>query len=68
MWVAIVWEFWHYRNKVMFKNEIVDNEEIFYLAQIKRWSWTKFRNLGVMVIFSMSDWFLNPKSCLKSQV
>ena len=66
MWVAIVWEIWHHRNKVVFKNGIVDSEEIFYLAQIKGWSWAKFRNSGV--IFSMSDWFLNLKSCIKSLV
>jgi len=28
----------------VFKNGIIDNEEIFYLAQIKRWFWAKFTN------------------------
>jgi len=35
MWVAIVSEIWNLRNKVVFKGEVVDAEEIFCLAQLK---------------------------------
>jgi len=35
MWVAIVSEIWNLRNKVVFKGELVDAEEIFCLAQLK---------------------------------
>ena len=32
MWMTIVWGIWTYRNDVMFRNAIVDVEEIFMLA------------------------------------
>jgi len=36
MWVTIVTKTWAHRNKVVFRNGIVDNVEIFSLAHIRR--------------------------------
>jgi len=44
----IVWEIWKYRNKITFNNGIVYDVEIFTLAQLKTWSWVKFRRHGLV--------------------
>jgi len=44
MWVVKVRKIWLHGNRIVLKNDIVNCEEIFYLAQIKWWSWTKYRN------------------------
>jgi len=41
--VAIMLEIWSRRNKIVFNNVVVDGVEIFTLAQLKAWSWNKFR-------------------------
>jgi len=43
VWVAIMLEIWSRRNKIVFNNVVVDGVEIFTLAQLKAWSWNKFR-------------------------
>ena len=35
LWVVIVSEIWNHRNKVVFNGGVVDDEEIFSLAQLK---------------------------------
>ena len=44
VWVAVVWEIWYHRNRIVFKNGMVDDMEI---------SWTKFRWLRMN--YSVSD-------------
>jgi len=66
MWVAIIRDIWLHRNRIVFKNGIVDCEEICYLVQIKGWSWAKYRNPGIH--FSISDWYLSPESCLTFEI
>jgi len=41
VWVAIVWEIWAQRNKVVFNGGVVDLVEVFSLAQLKGWLWAK---------------------------
>jgi len=53
MWVAIVWELWKHRNNVVFNDRVVDDSEIFVLAQLRGWSWTKFKPNGVSVLFQI---------------
>ena len=62
MWIAIEWEIWNYRNKIVFNNAVVDDVEIFTLIQLKTWSLVKFR--GPMVYCSFSDWYFCPTVCL----
>jgi len=64
VWVAVVWEIWYHRNRIVFKNGVVDDVEIFTLAQLKAWSWAKFRWLRVN--YSVSDWLICPQICLGS--
>jgi len=58
MWVAIVWEICMHRNKIEFNSGIVDDVEIFTLAQLKVWSWNKFRWQSGN--YCVSDWLLCP--------
>jgi len=34
----IIWGIWSHRNGVIFKNAIIDMEEVFILAQTKAWA------------------------------
>jgi len=43
MWVAIVYEIWKQRNRIVFYNGRVDVQEIFTLAQLNAWTWAKFK-------------------------
>jgi len=43
MRVTIVLELWNHKNKVVFKDGLVDADEIFSLAQLKGWLWLKFK-------------------------
>jgi len=62
MWVTIIWENWKHKNNVVFNNGIVDDSEIFVMAQLKAWSWAKFISNGVN--WSFTDWCLCPGQCL----
>jgi len=62
MWVALVWEIWMHRNRIVFNSGVVDDVEIFTLAKLKAWSWNRFR--WQMVHYFVSDWFLYPTLCL----
>jgi len=48
----------------MFKQGVVDAEEIFQMAQLKSWSWMKHRSYSFN--YSFADWTLNPVTCIKS--
>jgi len=41
LWIAIIWSIWNHRNNVVFKDERVDVEEIFYMHRLKSWMWMK---------------------------
>lgn len=43
MWVAVERCICEQRNLIVFQKGVVDEEEIFHLAQIKVWSWMKHR-------------------------
>lgn len=64
MWVTIVSEIWNYRNKVVFKGEVMDVDEIFTLAQLKDWLWMKHKVMRIT--FSYLDWHFSPVKCLQS--
>jgi len=53
IWVAIVTEICNHRNKVIFNRGVVDDKEIFTLAQLKGWFWIK--NKFKRVTFSYLD-------------
>jgi len=63
VWVAVVWEIWVQRNKVIFNEGVDDAVEIFSLAQLKGWLWAKYKNIGLY--FSLAEWLLCPLQCLK---
>ena len=63
VWVAVVICIWDQRNQIIFKQGVVDAEEIFQKVQLKTWMWMKHK----MQSFNHSfvDWVLNPNICFK---
>ena len=35
MWIDIIWGIWDHRSNVVFRDEKVDEDELFHLAQLK---------------------------------
>jgi len=64
VWVAVVTGIWNLRNKVAFRGGVVDEEEVFCLAQLKGWEW--FNHRITRTTFSYSDWHFAPVKCLES--
>ncbi|XP_068504156.1 uncharacterized protein [Phaseolus vulgaris] len=64
IWAAIVRCIWDQRNAIIFKQDVVDVEEILQMAQLKSWLWMKYRTSHNS--HSFSDWLLNLLDCLKS--
>nr|AER13160.1 putative non-LTR retroelement [Phaseolus vulgaris] len=62
VWAAIVRCIWDQRNTILFKQGVVDVEEIFQMAQLKSWLWMKHR--AYFHTYSFVDWLLNPSSCI----
>jgi len=64
VWAAIVWSIWDQRNRIIFKQDSVDTEQIFHMAQLKTWLWLRYRMKSFS--YSFFDWLLNPILCIKS--
>jgi len=64
IWTAIVRCIWEHRNSVVFKQRVVDAEEVFQKAQLKSWLWMKHK--VQRFDYSFVDWILNPMPCIKS--
>jgi len=64
VWAAIVSSIWDQRNRSIFKQDRVDTEEIFHMAQLKTWLWLRYRMKSFS--YSFSYWLLNPILCIKS--
>ncbi|XP_068466484.1 uncharacterized protein [Phaseolus vulgaris] len=63
VWVAVVRCIWDQRNLIIFKQGVVDAEDIFQKVQLKTWMWMKHK----MQSFNHSfvEWVLNLNICLK---
>jgi len=64
VWAAIVRCIWDQRNSILFKQEVVDAEEILQMAKLKSWLWMKHR--AAFHTYSFADWLLNSFICIKS--
>jgi len=64
LWVVIVWCIWEQRNNVVFRQGIVDVEEIFQKAQLKSLLWLKHNVPSYN--YSFVDSVLNPLPCIRS--
>jgi len=64
IWAALVRCIWEHRNAVVFKQSVVDAEEVLQQAQLKSWLWMK--NKAHRFNYSFTDWILNPMLCIKS--
>ena len=63
IWVGFVSEIWNHRNRVVFENGQVDLVEVFTVTQRKTWSWVTVKEKSV--VFSYSDWCLDPICCMR---
>ena len=63
IWIGIVSQIWNHRNRVVFENGRVDPVEVFTVAQRKTWSWVTVKEK--LVVFSYSDWCLEPQCCMR---
>jgi len=66
MWVAIMTKISNHKNKIVFRGGVVNVVEVFFLAQLKGWSWVKHKM--PRMTFSYSDWYFSPVKCLESMV
>ena len=64
VWTTVVRCIWDHRNSVVFKQGVVDAEEMFQQAQLKSWLWMKHKTDSFN--YSLVDWVLNPMCCIKS--
>jgi len=64
IWIAMVSEIWHHRNKIVFNEGVLDLSKKISLPQLKVWAWltSKFPSTS----FSFFDWYLAPLVCLYS--
>ena len=64
VWTAIVRSIWNQRNSVVFKQGVVDAEDMFKKVQLKSWLWMKHKSDSFN--YSLVDWILNPMYCIRS--
>jgi len=64
VWAAIVRCIWNQRNSILFKQEVVDAEEILQMVQFKSWLWMKYRESSLN--YSFADWMFNLTTCIYS--
>ena len=53
MWATIVRCIWEQRNKVVFKQGVLDADEMFQYAQLLSWLWLKHRVCSFLSMFSL---------------
>ncbi|GKV48452.1 hypothetical protein SLEP1_g55265 [Rubroshorea leprosula] len=64
IWSAVIWLVWMARNKKIFDNVEVNLIKLFELIQLRSFTWIKVRK--GKCYFNLSDWLINPASCLTS--
>ena len=64
VWATIMRCIWEHRNSNVFKQGVVDVEEIFQMVQLKMWQWLK--HMSQSFNYSFADWILNPLICCRS--
>ncbi|GKV05586.1 hypothetical protein SLEP1_g17582 [Rubroshorea leprosula] len=62
IWNAMLWTVWMARNKKIFDNAEVNLIKLFDLIQLRSFTWIKARK--PKCYFHLSDWLINPTSCL----
>ena len=64
IWTTVVRCIWDQRNTVVFKQGVVDMEEIFQKVQLKSWLWVKHQSS--FFSYSLVHWILNQIPCIKN--
>ena len=64
MWMTLTKAIWTHRNRIIFEGGKLDEIEIFALAQLDAWSWTKFS--GFRLCGSFLEWCIHPVDCLRA--
>jgi len=47
MWLNVIWRIWAHKNRVIFYRGKVNDEEVWYLAQMSAWVWLKSNKSGI---------------------
>jgi len=63
VWIAVIRSIWEQRNLVVFKQGVVDAEDIFHLAPLS--VWLRLKHGTYVFNYSFSDWIINPMLCLQ---
>jgi hypothetical protein len=66
IWLATVWEIWLYRNRVIFREEYADVDQIVEGIKRRSWEWIRIyaKNSGLGLVFSF--WHQYPTACILS--
>ncbi|GLT51251.1 hypothetical protein SLA2020_246720 [Shorea laevis] len=62
IWNTVIWTIWMARNGKVFHDSKVNISKLFELIQLISFAWIKARK--VRCYFSLSDWMIDPTSCL----
>ncbi|GKV15062.1 hypothetical protein SLEP1_g25863 [Rubroshorea leprosula] len=62
IWFSAVWSIWLARNEKLFRGKEVEAGRLLELVQVRAFKWIKGKRRGSL--FTVSDWILNPVSCL----
>ncbi|GKU94470.1 hypothetical protein SLEP1_g7966 [Rubroshorea leprosula] len=62
IWNAVIWSVWMARNKKIFDSVEVNLIKLLELIQLRSFTWIKVRK--GKCYFNLSDWLINPASCL----
>ena len=63
VWLTIISLVWKHRNEIIFRNRVCDAVEVFAFTQVKTWAIIKAK--FDKVVFSFSEWCIDPLSCIK---
>ncbi|GKU90798.1 hypothetical protein SLEP1_g4749 [Rubroshorea leprosula] len=67
IWFSVIWSIWLARNEKLFRGKEVESGRLLELVQMRSFKWIKGKRRGSL--FTVTDWILNPVSCLNlSQV
>ncbi|GKV26097.1 hypothetical protein SLEP1_g35450 [Rubroshorea leprosula] len=62
IWFSVIWSIWLARNEKLFRGKEVESGRLLELVQVRSFKWIKGKRRGSL--FTVSDWILNPVSCL----
>ncbi|GKV35976.1 hypothetical protein SLEP1_g44163 [Rubroshorea leprosula] len=62
IWNTVIWSMWLTRNQIIYRDSKVNRGKLFELIRLRSFAWIKVRK--VRCYFNLSNWLLDPISCL----